>query len=75
MIRFQRNLGYFLLQSRKYDAYDDPVDMAIAEFKSKYKCVSINSERGYVYECSEEDFLMITLQCPDAIGRVYGKVS
>lgn len=74
MVRFHRNFGYLLLQSRKYIAYEDAIDMAITEFKSRYNCVTVNSERGYVYECSEEDFIMIMLTCPEVVSS-YEKVS
>jgi hypothetical protein len=64
MIKWHRNITYFL--HREYNEGRDFQDM-IDEFKQKYGC---DEFAPHHYICSEENFLLIKLTCPEVIATV-----
>jgi hypothetical protein len=66
MVEWSRKFGYFRQQ-----APDDidKVHRLIDEFKLKYRCTE-DPNYSSLFTCSEEDYLMIELTCPEVIFRM-----
>mgnify|MGYP001069274169 CR=1 FL=1 len=65
MVKWQYSYHYF-----RDKGHDTRIE--VAKFASKYNCIYdyVNS----TIACREADFVVIMLQCPNAVGRVYGNV-
>lgn len=74
MIKWKRDYTYFReLCDRTRPAMCDVLkwDMKMVhDFAKKYNCLIHDYRYFEVFECSEEDFLLVTLTCPEAIDEV-----
>jgi hypothetical protein len=75
-VQWRFSFGYFHhVQSGGY-GLDSEVSTKASAFLWRYRCKIVNDHRGGLYsstvECSEEDFLIIKLTEPAAIGVYFG---
>jgi hypothetical protein len=63
MIEWSRSFNYF---RRQAPDNADAVYRLIDEFKLKYRCTE-DPHYSSLFTCSEEDFLLIKLTCPEVI--------
>jgi hypothetical protein len=68
MIVFESRFGYFLSEYLAYATDTSDLYKITQEWKRKYNCR--NTGKYGIYTCSEEDFLIIQLACPEAISHV-----
>lgn len=78
MTKWKRNSRYFFDAAVAYaditntevlDAYN----IIIRDFAKAFNCVKLiadDRKLGYDMECSDEDFLIIKIKCPEAIGKI-----
>jgi len=73
MVKFHRSFTYFL--NTDHDLTMDPIlrekslSVRIKSFMEKYNCTTVDNI-SHIYYCSEEDFVMIMLTCPDVVKEV-----
>lgn len=77
MKKFHRSFTYFLNREYGIDymIMMDPVvrerslSACIESFMEKYNCTTVGND-SHIYYCSDEDFIMIMLTCPDVVKEV-----
>ena len=77
MIKFHRSFAYFLNKENDIDymIMMDPVvrekslSARLKSFMEKYNCTIVGND-SHIYHCSEEDFVMIMLTCPEVVKEV-----
>jgi hypothetical protein len=65
MIVWHRSIVFFI--GDRLDLLN--INARIDKFKEKYDC-SNHNDREHIFECSEENFLLIKLTCPDVIIEI-----
>lgn len=73
MVRWVRNYEYFhdLANELHPEIAGMQRDMrTVHDFARDYNCIIHDMRYHEEFECSEEDFLMVTLVHPDAIGSI-----
>jgi hypothetical protein len=65
MIKWYRDLTYFIALEPELGAKVNTY-AAVAEFKLKYECTE-DPNWPQLFTCSEENFLLIKLTCPEVI--------
>jgi len=57
-------------QKTGYEASKELWGMSYQLFCSRFRCNRIGRRIKYALQCSEEDFIMIKLTCPDVVEKV-----
>lgn len=67
MIVFRVNFVHFMSEYIMNPEYNS-TEHVMKVFKEKYNCV--DGKHEFTLQCSEEAFIVIKLQCPEAIGEL-----